>query len=323
LANLLSAIRRRVLTPDPSTTKPENRGFHIKDTSSRELLETVSATFLRGYRFAVGAGRPGDTVAALDAVPVRFRGCAYEGAAMGFAIRDCLPGGRGNNIAAFLAGPAGPHIHMAYLGVGWAMARLPKFRWKRLHAPDPLLRWLVLDGYGFHQAYFHTHRYVHEQYSEPAFDWPLDGPRWYAYRAIDQGIGRAIWFVGGADVRRVAGLLDRFDPQRQPDLYSGAALAATYSGGADEAELGWFWDHAGAHQRHVAQGSALAACARARAGLVVPHNEVATRLFCGMTVAQAWAIADEATPQDGIAGYPAYEVWRQRIGERVVALRRD
>jgi hypothetical protein len=258
----------------------------------------------------------------LETVPTPFRGFAYEGAAMGFAIRDGLPGGRGNNVAEFLAGRADAHVYMAYIGVGWAMARLPRFRWSRLFAPDPLLRWLVLDGYGFHQAYFRTRRYVHQQYRIERFPWPLDGPRRYAARVIDQGIGRASWFVGGADAKRVTALIDRFPEHRRPDLYSGAGLAATYAGGAAEPELQWFWNHAGDYRPQVAQGSAFAAGARVRADLLVPHTEVATQVFCGMTAHEAWQLTERTLPDPSIGGdEPAFEVWRQRIADQAVSVR--
>src|SRR4029078_3240333 len=156
-----------------------------------------------------------------------------------------LPGGSGRNVAEFFTGRADAHIYMAYVGVGWAMARVPQFRWSRLHAPDPLLRWLVLDGYGFHQAYFKTRRYVRDQYRHPNFPWPAQGPRWYADPVIDHGIGRAMWCVGGTDARRVAALLDSFPESRRPDLYSGAGLAATHAGGADEGEVRRVLPHRG------------------------------------------------------------------------------
>jgi enediyne biosynthesis protein E3 len=303
-----------------SQTKLDVRGFHIKDAASCNLLETIGETFLTGYSYAAEARFPFDAEKRLETVAPRFRGFAYEGAAMGFAVRDGLPGGSGRNVAGFLAGRGDAHVYMVYVGVGWAMARLPRFRWSRLHAPDPLLRWLVLDGYGFHQAYFRTRRYVHEHYREPRFPWPADGPHGYADRVIDQGIGRASWFVGGADARQVAKLLDAFPEPRRPDLYSGAGLAATYAGGVDQAELRWFFDHAGAYRPQVAQGSAFAAGARVRAGLVVPHVELATEVFCGMTATEAWQVTERALPQDPAAGpEPGYELWRQHIANHLVS----
>ncbi|SCL34394.1 Protein of unknown function [Micromonospora nigra] len=314
-------LRRRVLTPDISQTKMSVRGFHVKDPDARDRLETVGASFIGGYAAAAEARSAAEAEAALSAMPAAFRGFGYEGAAMGFAMRDALPGG-GRHVAELLRGGGDRHVYMAYVGVGWAMARLPRWRWSRLHAPDPLLRWLVLDGYGFHQAYFHTTRYVYLQHREDAFPWPADGPRAYRARVIDQGIGRATWFVAGTDPRRVVEIFGRFAADRWPDLYAGAGLAATYAGGASRAELEWFRDAAGPYAADLAQGSAFGAGARVRAGLVVPHNEVATDIFCGRSTAAAAAVTDAALVGLAADGdRPAYEVWRQRIRSTFVSAR--
>lgn len=316
------ALRRRILTPDISATRMDVRGFHVKSPEGKQLLETVGASFLTGYGYAAQARTAEEAARDLETVPPRFKGFAYEGAAMGFAVREGLPiGGRGLT-RRFLDGPGDPHVYMAYVGIGWAMARLPRFRWGTLVAPDPLLRWLVLDGYGFHQAYFHTERYVYQQYQEENFPWPGDRFRWYANRAIDQGIGRAMWFVGGTDAEIVGNMINRFPEPRRGDLYSGAGLAATYAGGADTDELRVLWELGRDYRPELAQGSAFAAGARVRAGLVVPHNEVATRLFCGMSPQQAKEVTDEALvglADDGML--PSWEIWRQRIAHAFAAQR--
>jgi hypothetical protein len=303
-----------------SETKLETRGFHEKSPAARELLENVGVSFLTGYAYAAEARTPAAAEEPLERLPAQFRGFAYEGAAMGFAVRDGLPLGGGGRFDRFLAGRAADHVYMAYVGLGWAMARLPKFRWPKSDATDPLLRWLALDGYGFHQAYFKTARYVHEQYQDPRFPWPDSasaGDAAYAGRAIDQGIGRAMWFVGGTDADLVASMIDKFPESRRPDLYSGAGLAATYAGGADEDELTLFWRRAGDYRPQLAQGSAFAAEARVRAGLVVPHTHVATRVFCDLTPDQAAQVTHDVRPGHPVdSELPAYEVWRQRIAEK-------
>jgi hypothetical protein len=311
-------LRRRVLTPDISQTRLATRGFHVKSQEARERLETIGGTFLAGYAAAAEARSAAEAEASLERQPTGYRGFAYEGAAMGFAIRDALPGG-GRHVAELLSGRGDRHVYMAYVGVGWAMARLPRLLWSRLHAPDPLLRWLVLDGYGFHQAYFHTERYVRRQHRDESFPWPAGEHRAYAARAIDQGVGRATWFVAGADPRRVMQIFAGFDTRRWPDLVAGAGLAATYAGGADREELEWFRLAAGDYAADLAQGAAFAAGARVRAGLVVPHNELATRVFCGLTTQAAAAVTDEARVDLAPAGDdPAFEVWRQRIKNAIV-----
>lgn len=318
------ALRRRILTPSMSEASLAVRGFHAKSPAARDMLESVGETFLTGYSYAAEARIPAEAEARLEQVPWQMRGFAYEGAGMGFAVRDGLPLG-GGLVSRFLEGEARKHVYMVYVGVGWALARLPRFRWTKASASaaDPLLRWLVLDGYGFHQAYFHTGRYVRQQYQEPDFPWPAGGPADYANRVIDQGVGRAIWFVAGADPERAADFIDAFAASRRPDLYAGAGLAATYAGAVDEEELRTFVRRAGEHLPQVAQGSVFAAAAREQTGLVTPHTTLATGLICGVTPAQASELADRTRLESvGDSDAPSYEHWRRSIISGLAELRR-
>ncbi|MER5426590.1 DUF1702 family protein [Streptosporangium roseum] len=319
----MRALRRRILTPDISETLLSTRGFHVKSPKAREQLETIGATFLTGYAYAAEARTPAEAEEWLEQVPRQFRGFAYEGAGMAFTILDAMPvgGGGGGKLAGFLAGRGNDHIYMVYVGIGWAMARLPRFLWPKSSTLDPLLLWLVHDGYGFHQAYFRTQQYVHEQYQAPSFPWPADDPTSYANRALDQGIGRALWFVNGTDGDRVASMIEGFPESRRADLYGGAGLAATYAGGAQEDELLAFRERAGEYRPLLAQGSAFAAEARVRADLLVPHNEVAAQVICGTTPERAAQVTHETRPAGTVQGQlPAYEVWRQRIANELVSL---
>jgi hypothetical protein len=304
------------------------RGFHPKAPETVTLLETIGHSFLTGFGHAVGCRNVEEARSRLETVPLPFRGFGYEGAAMGYAILAGLVWS-GRHLRTFLAGPGHPHIYMAYVGIGWACARLPRWRWRRILPNDQLLSWLVLDGYGFHQAYFHTRRYVHGQYQDRRNRWPYPGSDRYAARAVDQGIGRALWFVEGADVDRVADRIAGFPAPRRSDLFGGAGLAATYAGGADETELRRFWKLAGEHRPQVAQASAFAAEARVRAGLVTEHTALATDVFCGMPPAAAAAASravQAALPQPAAlpaaGSAPVYEIWRERLARHFASLGR-
>ncbi|RSM47502.1 enediyne biosynthesis protein [Actinoplanes sp. ATCC 53533] len=323
MSKSLRALRRRLLTPNVSETRADVRGFHVKNESAREVLETVGRSFLEGFGVAAEARRPESAGPVLDRLPQRYRGFAFEGAAMALGVRDGLPFGRSDHVRRFLDGPGDPHVYMAYVGIGWAMARLPRWRWNRLAMPDPLLRWLVLDGYGFHQAYFRTAEYVGGRREDRDLTWPGGGPRWYMQRAIDQGIGRALWFVCGTDVERVANTIAGFPEDRRADLWSGAGLAATYAGGADDDELRLLQRRSGGYRDRLAQGSAFGATARVRADLVVPHCEAAVRVLCAMTAAEAAEMTGQWRPARPDSGQlPAYEVWRQRIADQFAAIER-
>jgi hypothetical protein len=323
VTTLLRAARRRLLTPSTAQTLLSVRGFHVKNEQSRELLESVGSYFLKGYSYAAESAKGRHAETGLEQVPPRFRGFAYEGAAMGFAMVDGFFGG--HRLTQYLEGRAQDHIYMAYVGIGWAMARLPRLRWPRLDF-DPLLRWLVLDGYGFHQAYFRTRRYVRECYREERFPWPADDPGDYAGHAIDQGIGRALWFVAGTDPVTVVAEIGRFPESRRADLFAGTGLAATYAGGATEAELRELWRIAEPYRSELAQGSAFAAEAAKRAGIDAAHAELGTRVFCDATVAQAAKVVINTMPEARTAATsdadlgdpPAYEMWRRRIAAEFV-----
>ncbi|MCF6474905.1 DUF1702 family protein [Nonomuraea sp. MG754425] len=314
----MRSFRRKILVPDVKETKLETRGFWLKNAASKELLETVGEYFLAGYGYAVESRTVEEAELLLEEVPARFRGFAYEGAGMGFAILDCMTFGNLRRTSAFLRGRGHHHNYMVYVGIGWAMARLPRFLWPKPAPLDPLLLWLVHDGYGFHQAYFHTERYVHQQAEETGFSWPR-GQEEYAAHAIDQGIGRALWFVAGTSAEQAVTLVERFPERRHADLYSGIGLAATYAGGADEAELRWLRERAGAHRGPLAQGSVFAAEARLRAGLLFPHTESAVGILCGTTAEEAAGISRATRPTTTAQDWPpAYERWRRRIAEMFV-----
>ncbi|PDP84375.1 enediyne biosynthesis protein [Glycomyces fuscus] len=319
MSNVTGAFRRRIMTPKPVAVKLRVRGFHDKGPRARAVLETVGESFLAGLGDAVETASPERTDQRLRAVDRRYRGFAYEGAAMGFALLDGLLPGDGRT-RAFLDGPASDHVYMAYIGIGWAMARLPRPLWPDTRALDPVLRWLVYDGYGFHQAYFHTRRYVRAgARADRAARRTSDGA--YALRAADQGVGRALWFVAGADPDVVVPMVGAFPPERRADLYSGIGLAATYAGGAEEEELGRLRERAWEYRWDLAQGSAFAAEARVRAGLLVPHCEAATHVFCGTDADSAARMCRELRPEaegpetDPLR--PRYESWRVLLAEEL------
>jgi hypothetical protein len=314
----MGKLRRRLTMPDYSQTKFEVRGFVVRSTHAQARLEHTGAQFLTGYEHAIISGSVAEMEQRLETVEYQYRGFAYEGAGMAVAVADAMTPWNRYKVRAFAEGPGEPHIYMVHVGIGWAMARLPRRLWKGIIYPDPLLQWLVLDGYGFHEAYFKTKRFVEEQELIPLrTPWPDPGN--YAQHGIDQGIGRALWFIRGAVVDHVAETVNSFAPERRGDVWAGVGLAATYAGGTPPDELTELRRLAGEHERDVAQGSAFAAKARLRAGLTIPHTHDAVRVFCELSVEEAAAVTDEALvdlPPDG--QIPAFEIWRHRIRDALL-----
>jgi enediyne biosynthesis protein E3 len=202
---------------------------------------------------------------------------------------------------------------MLHVGAGWALARLPGCAGASIPlfpSSIPLARWLALDGYGFHQGYFYWPESVRRQ-AVPR------GVNGYARRAFDQGLGRSLWFVEGAETAQIASAISAFPQARRADLWSGVGLACAYAGGRD---------------RHRSN-----CCARPRDRMLPKPRKAppspprrasgpATRLripnlparsLCGRSAEAAASVTDDALldlPRDGVE--PAYEIWRRRIQER-------
>jgi len=313
---VMGKARDWLFTPDSSEVTFAKRGFRTLDPARQGNLEGIGSTFLEGYRYGVTGRALADIGAGLEGIEASVRGFAYEGCAMALAVRDGLRPGGQHWVRDFLAGPAENQVYIAYIGVGWAMARLPRVRWRAVMPQDTLLRWLALDGYGFHQAYFRTRQYVDGQYQAAV---PLFRPAGYASRAADAGIGRALWFVNGSDVERVAAMIGGFAAERRGDLWSGAGLASVYAGGVDEADLKLMTELAGEYLPHAAQGAAFAVKARVLAGLVTPHTETGARVYCRMSAEEAAAVCDRARADlpDTDGPVPAFETWRERIRKQL------
>ncbi|MFL6111498.1 MAG: DUF1702 family protein [Catenulispora sp.] len=324
-ATMVGSIRKLLTAPGLGSTSFEALGYDTGHAPARTQLEASARLFVIGYEFGIEQRDHEGLVARLESLQQEYRGFAYEGAVMALAVRDALsplPGRR--RTETFLAGPGyddGPgsrHIFMSYMGLGFALARLPAAVWRRAlprqrRLPDhPSLRGLILDGYGFHMAFFDHRKWVQGQYAPPRYHWPA--PHVTTQRVVDQGVGRAMWFVHGGDVERLLAAIERFGPERRSDLMSGAGLAAAYAGGVREEALDLLWARAGRYRPELAQGAVFALRARDVSNLITPENEAAARRFCGCTAAEASRIAAEVAerlPPDG--SLATYEEFRRRI----------
>ncbi|GGV09030.1 DUF1702 family protein [Streptomyces spectabilis] len=318
MVSWLGHIRRISLTPDVNQALLRKRGFPERDPQAKACLEMAGRSFIEGFGVAAQSSTAVEATATLARIDGIRRGFAFEGAAMAMAIRDALPLGHRHHVADLLEA-ADDHIYMIHVGVGWSLARLPRplRRAATVGLTDPTLTWLALDGYGFHQAFFHTDKYVRRQYIDPAPPLPMGAHAGYAPRAIDQGIGRALWFVAGADPNRALRLIEAFPPQRHEDLFAGLGLATTYAGGASRDEIEELAKRVGRHRPALAQGSVFAAEARTHAHITQPHTENAVQAITGLHVTEAAAIATQTRPSGHtVDGQLSFEVWRRRIMQR-------
>ena len=299
-------ILSKLLSIDGREVTFARRGFCSSKPEVRERLEHVGTIFLMGYHAALQENKPEELTERLERVELEYRGFAYEGAAMALTLQDAIAPGS-NRLTGFMAGAGKQHIYMLHVGAGWAYARLPWLR-RRIEAVirkfDPVLRWLVLDGYGFHQGYFH-------------FKIPLSsalnrlsvGARHVFY----QGLGRSLWFVHGCDPHQISKTISGFPALYQCDAWSGIGLACAYAGGVATPDLQEFVSVAGRFDSALAQGAAFAAKARQLAGNKAGHTEEACAVLARMSTDEAASLCDRTLAEVERNSSSPYQQWRELV----------
>ena len=320
MADRPSALRRlwagfvgRVAGLADKETKVSTRGFTVERAVVVERLEAIGAHFAWGYNRAVRCASLPELTEALSLRPAADAGFEYEGAAMGLAVADFMTPGQ-HFFDAYIAGAASHHEYMSWVGLGWFIARLPVSPMRTLARHRSLNKWLAFDGYGFHEGYFRWRQSIVGRRRPRGLD--AD-----AARIFDQGLGRSMWFVRGAEPVAVAAAIGAFEEDRHADLWAGVGLAATYAGSTDPEALRILRDRAGAHFPALAQGIVFAAEARRKAGNPVLHAELACAELLGLSLTSAADIAIACIPvgEDSIG---AYQRWRFAIQQQCGALPR-
>ncbi|GAA3500059.1 DUF1702 family protein [Streptomyces prasinosporus] len=313
----LGALRRLIMAPSLDAVGFAGRGFAVEPTEHTRQLEAVPQAVVTGFEWGIEDRDVATTERRLALVDPLNRGFAYEGATMACAVRDAMSVG-GHRTRDLLLGGGRAHIFLNYIGIGFAMAKLPRPLWKKLlpdlREPDlyPAMSWLCVDGYGFDRAYFDTRTWVDGQRLDVPYDW--DGDPGYWRHAFDQGVGRALWFIHGGHVGNVSAAVRAFAGDRQADLWSGVGLAATFAGGTTPDGLAALRRDSGDFVAHLAQGAVFAAKARHHAGFVPEHSAAAVHAFTGRSAEAVARLADDCAataPEEGTG--PAYEVWRRNV----------
>jgi hypothetical protein len=290
-----TALKGR-LAIDPSEASFANRGFRA--TPAQAILEAAASAFITGYNRVVASDQAREFLDFITAFPPHLRGFAAEGGATASALRQVLLPWR-RSLEPLLAVLEPRYVHLAHVGVGWTIAKLPiAYRYLVRHL-DPSLAPLALDGMGFHDGYFGWHR------------------RWIGrgWRPVyDQGLGRSLWFACGADPMAITEVIGRTARARHADLWAGIGLACVYAGGSDEAGVETLLAGAGPAAKWLRQGAAFGIAAHARAGLV-PEFTASRSLQICQRAADAVAELVERERVTGRAGPQPFEYqeWRARV----------
>lgn len=299
----LASGRRAVtkwLSIDESEALFVTRGF--ASTPAQPRLESAGKAFISGYNHALAAE---DTTSILRHVSSRIhgeRGFVAEGAAMAAAMRTALKPWR-NKLGETLSALSASYPHLAHVGVGWAIARMPFSRRWLIGQLDPRLLPLATDGQGFHNGYFHG--LTRATRRRPSGEWG---------RIYDQGLGRSLWFICGADPEGLCRFVAAQDPDRQDDLWAGIGLACVYAGGANAAGLDTLRRRSGPSLRWLRQGAAFAISAYSRTGEIPNESAEAAALICDANAATLIRLVEwEFEKAIGGSQPRSFQNWRRGV----------
>lgn len=311
---LVRRLRAALTTPGVREVDPVRRGFRPWEAGA-SIVAPVGRSFLDGYRIAMSERDAMQTARQLEDLPRSWQGFAAEGAAMAITVRAALEPWSRREFVAFETATQRRHTYMAHVGLGWALARLPRPLWPDLSTLDTAVAPLVLDGYGFHEVFFHSARTLDRRGTAfPVDRWP--GGAEAARQSLMQGIGRGLWFYAGGSPRGIAGIVAQFDQRFSGSLWAGTGLAAAYAGGRDRMALEELLAVAGPDSRWVRQGAAFAVEARHRAGTLNEHTPVAAATLCGGPTEDVVSLVRACRPPEPSGAAPdwaTYESWRRSV----------
>jgi enediyne biosynthesis protein E3 len=262
--SLLGRLKSRLLGLSLKEASFSRRAFPGQGSSSRRHLESVIHAFIEGYNLAVGTPDGFQLAGRLDAsFPPSFAGFAYEGAGLYFGLADLIVPRSESRLKAFTSSAAQRHDYIVTVGAGFAIARTP-LGLRRLESYqqtlDPMNAWCVADGYGFHEGFFHWKRFVDGRREAP------ETLTLQNRRLFDAGVGRAMWWVYGADPSMITAAISRFDGSRRPEMWAGIGTALAYAGGGPPGATSLLAELAGEYRYDLLSGIPFAAHMRHRGG---------------------------------------------------------
>ena len=185
-----------------------------------ERVSNARAYFLRGFSEALKV--PPEVLAKLlQVTPFQGRGFAIEGMAMALTLMDELSPVPHNRLCVLFDGRSAEEQTLVAIGAGWASARLGKpLDWSPTVLGSHYMS-AVVDGYGFHQGFFHSQRFTGRGF-------PVREDELSTF--YDIGLGRALWFVHIGRVEPIVHTIDGFLPDRRRQLWHGVGTACAFTG---------------------------------------------------------------------------------------------
>jgi enediyne biosynthesis protein E3 len=218
--------------------------------SIAQRVEQIVATFKAAREVAEREGRSAMLSEHLAHASEYCRSVAFEGAAMGLALRDFS---QWENL---LTHEGVTHAVQVHIGLGWALAEQQRPLPENPTWPDSDS---VADGYGYYHGLFRRRLTIRTQ-GMP------DGLSEAELPAFDRGVGRSMWYICKGDVEQLRTMVTAFPGSRHPALWLGVGIAVAFVGGCSDAQLEEVAQASSIHRATLLEGAQRALASRTFAG---------------------------------------------------------
>ncbi|MGZ4048774.1 MAG: DUF1702 family protein [Bacteroidia bacterium] len=273
-------------------------------------MEKIKSIFQSSKDFALEQTDMHIIESYLENIEQEFRSVAYEAVSMVLALKDFHKENELNEWRAFAEGSGKDHAAQIHAGLGWTLAQEGKSALLFNDLLEPLMRYRVVDGYGYYDGFF-RHRKTIKNKKLPE---DLSGIKLKCY---DQGVGRSIWYYCSGDLSKVLEIIKTFDASRHSDLWRGIGTASSYVGGLDEKELKTLFILADVYQPQLATGAALVARARVHSKTVTADVDAACRLWCNRSAIEVFETTEKLLQP--LSAENIYEKWISAIEKEFIS----
>ena len=259
---------------------------HLRNPANDKVIEvnTVIEMIVDGYNAGMDSSISALT-RQIQSLPITERRVLFEGAAGGLftAYLDGLI--EYETIDAFLAQTDPYRVAITGLGLGTALSHTDTVLTCIQGVNPSYWSWMTYDAHGFHDGLFRWKMAISEKCTPPQTSilWS---------RAYDQGLGRSLFFVAGADPRIILRLIDKFPVERRADLWSGVGLMVAYWGALDVKDLRLLLKRSGEYRPVLQAAVAFAASLRLGADEPRDFTEAASQIICRAHSEEVARVAD-------------------------------
>ncbi len=272
------------------------------ENSVQHKMDTIQNTFLRVQDIFFESPDWKRHVVELESSDIEFRSIAYESASMSIALEELKQGEQLTNWFQFLNEAAAAHATQVHVGLGWAFAQQLKNPIAYLPELNPMMRYRVLDGYGYYEGIFRRRRSIINHLKLQVED-PV------ASAALDQGLGRSIWYLNKGVIDDAKTMIESFAVERHKDLWRGLGIAIAYVGGCNEEILQEISSKTDSFKPQLATGAVMALVSRSSANYISPDTELACKVWSKQNAEQILELNYSVKSKLDLNAVDAYSNW--------------